>query len=238
MQNRLSQWTYRKFGAVAHETPNSTLFRNDNRVAQSIYRLSSYRRLGWHMWRRGVSAKDIIRTQLPQLESHPPAPALVSLEFTNRCDLRCVYCTSPLGLRPRGMMSAEVFGRVLEGLRDASGQQGSGSSGMENQRCTRNSPSSLRRCAVASRPVSVLTNGQWRRPARTIEALLGPRVGMVEVSVDGADAMAYEKSRPGGKLPPATCEFDGPQRAAQRSRHADHYQYPTHAPPIGENRGA
>jgi MoaA/NifB/PqqE/SkfB family radical SAM enzyme len=194
---RLSKWIDTKFGAITQDSVNSPLFDNADRVARILYRLGAYRRLSWHMWRRGVPAREIFRTQLPLIEPKPHVPALVTVEFTNYCNLRCVYCTSPLGLRPRGFMPRETFERFLEGVRQL---------GVSRVRVVGNGEPTLHpeftsfiRALSRTVPyVSVLTNGQWKYPTEIINAMLESPVSMVEISVDGSNKDGYEKSRLGG----------------------------------------
>jgi MoaA/NifB/PqqE/SkfB family radical SAM enzyme len=199
MSSHFSRWVNSKFGAVIQESAESPHFSNDNRIARVLYRLNAYKRLSLHMWWRGVSAKEIFCTQFPLLETHPQAPALVSVEFTNLCNLRCVYCTSPLGLRPRGVMTRETFGRFLEGVKGL---------GVSRVRIVGNGEPTLHPefssfisalCRVVPY-VSVLTNGQWKRSAEVINSQLDSNVSLIEISVDGGDKKTYERSRQGGSF--------------------------------------
>lgn len=199
MYSQFSRWVNCKFGAVIQGPTESPHFSNDNRIARVLYRLNAYKRLSLHMWQHGVPAKEIVCTQFPLLKGHPQAPAVVSIEFTNFCNLRCVYCTSPLGLRPRGLMTRETFGRFLEGVKGL---------GVSRVRVVGNGEPTLHPefssfisalCRVVPY-VSVLTNGQWKRSAEVIETHLGTQVSLIEVSVDGGDKETYERSRPGGSF--------------------------------------
>src|SRR5215472_1858329 len=199
MRNLLSKWMDAKFGAIVQTSGNHPLFNSSNRVARILYRLSAYRRLSWHMLRRGVPAREILRTQFPLIEPNPHVPALVSVEFTNYCDLRCVYCTSPLGLRPRGFMQRETFERFLEGIKQLGVSRvnvvGNGEPTLHPE-----FTSFIRELGRNVPYVHVLTNGQWKRPQDIINAMLEAPVSVVGVSVDGADKKGYEKSRLGGRF--------------------------------------
>lgn len=193
----LSKWIDTRFGAIKQHSLNSPFFDNADRVARILYRLGAYRRLSWHMWRRGVTVREVFRTQFPMIEPNPHRPALVSVEFTNYCNLRCVYCTSPLGLRPRGLMATETFERFLEGVRQI---------GVTRVRVVGNGEptvhpeftSFIRALGRTVPYVSVLTNGQWKHPIEIIKGTLESPVSMLEISVDGATKEDYEKSRLGG----------------------------------------
>jgi len=175
------------------------LFNNTNRIARILYRMGAYRRLSWHMLCHGVPAMDLARTQFPRLMREPQRPALVTLELTNYCNLRCVYCTSPLGLRPRGFMARKTFERFLESAHEL---------GVSRVRVVGNGEPTLhpefssfiRAMGKAIPYVTVLTNGQWQKPAEVVATLLDAPVRMVEVSVDGGEREIYEKARVGASF--------------------------------------
>src|SRR5687767_3268116 len=83
------------------------------RGVRLLYRYRSYYRLSSHMRRRGVPSRDILRTQFPLIQSNPPAPAYITVEFTTYCNLKCVYCINQLALRSRGFMARDTFNRFV-----------------------------------------------------------------------------------------------------------------------------
>src|SRR5512140_1316803 len=68
--------------------------------------------------RRGISLLDIARTQFSLYLPVAPTPPVVSIEFTNFCNLRCTYCTSVLNLRPKGMMTDTVFFELCRQIKE------------------------------------------------------------------------------------------------------------------------
>ena len=151
------------------------------------------------MLRRGISPRHLLRSQFPRLAGFPRCPLVVSLELTNHCNLRCVYCTSPVSQRPRGLMDQATFSRALSGIRTL---------GVDRARLVGNGEPTLhpdlgsfvQELARTAPFVSIVTNGQWTHPARTISALLDGPLDMVEVSVDSSTKAGYESSRPGGSF--------------------------------------
>jgi hypothetical protein len=149
-----------------------------NRGARLLFRFNTYRRLSWQMWRRGVPAHEIVRTQFPLLYADSSAPVYITVEFTNYCNLRCVYCINQLGLRPRGFMQREVFDNFLEDVRQL---------GVRWVRVLGNGEATLhpefsffiRQIARTVPYVSLLTNGQWKDPRKIVDAML-------EVNVKGS----------------------------------------------------
>ena len=195
---RLSQWIETRFKGIAQDSVHKSVSLDfTNRKAKILYRLRSYARLSWHMWRRGVPAREILRTQFPLMEPDPRRPALVTVEFTNHCNLRCVYCNSPVDPRPRGFMAGETFERLLEGLRLLGVNRvrvvGSGEPTLHPEFAH-----FIRALGKAVPFVSVLTNGQWKSPVEIIEPVLDSPVSLLEISVNGDNKEDYEKSRRGG----------------------------------------
>jgi pyruvate-formate lyase-activating enzyme len=169
---------------------------NTDRLARIVYRLGSYGRLSAHMLRHGVQPIDIIRTQFPLIRPNPTRPVLFTIELTNHCNLRCNYCTNRLGLRERGFMTEETFARVVDGIRRL---------GINRVRVVGGGEPTLhptfgaflRKAAQATHYLSVLSNGQWRHPLRTIREMLDAPVDLIEVSVEGTDGDRYKASTDG-----------------------------------------
>lgn len=61
---------------------------------------------------------NTFRTQFPFAFKDSITPPSLSVEFTNHCNLSCTYCTSPLKLRPVGLMDHHIFNKVVEGIVD------------------------------------------------------------------------------------------------------------------------
>src|SRR5262245_18741686 len=74
-----------------------------NHLARIWLLKGHYAKQVWNGIRAGERASDLLRKQFPFLLPDPVVPPSVSVEFTNICNLRCPYCTSPLKLRPQGM---------------------------------------------------------------------------------------------------------------------------------------
>jgi MoaA/NifB/PqqE/SkfB family radical SAM enzyme len=145
------------------------------------------------MIRRGVPFRDIVRTQSPLLSPDPARPVLFTVELTNYCNLGCNYCTNRLVLRERGFIADDTFAAVADGVRRL---------GINRVRVVGGGEPTLhqhfarfvRELAAATPYLSVLSNGQWKRPLRTVRAMLEAPVDLIEVSVEGADADRYRES--------------------------------------------
>lgn len=166
-------------------------------MAKVVDRFSTYRRMAGGLLSRGVSPLQIMRTQYPLALPTASVPPIVTVALTNVCNLRCVYCTSPLHELERGFMTEETFSALLQSLRR---------NGYDRLRLVGNGEATLHpefvpwigALAESVRYLSIVTNGHWHRASREriIEALA--LCDLVEVSVEGDRAESYESSRLGG----------------------------------------
>jgi MoaA/NifB/PqqE/SkfB family radical SAM enzyme len=171
----------------------SHLYDNANRIARIAYRFNPYFNILKSFIRKKVRPQDIVGTHFPFIFPDLKKPPIVALELTNVCNLKCPYCTSPLGLRPRGYMSEETFSRLENDLIKADCSRmtmvGNGESTLHPQFIPY-----VERLSKAVRYLSIVTNAQWIRPG-IAEALL-KNFDLIEISVDPGGKEIYEKSRP------------------------------------------
>ena len=64
--------------------------------------------------KKGIPLLTLAQTQFPYAFPYAKAPVNLHVELTNRCNLRCTYCTSALELRKPGAMSDEMFNHVIK----------------------------------------------------------------------------------------------------------------------------
>jgi organic radical activating enzyme len=151
-----------------------------------------YLRLNGHVVQQGVPLRELVELKYPLRLPDPAKPPLLSVDFTDACDLQCVYCNNPLFPHPRTMMSDEVFACLLENLRAAKINRVriGGGEPMLHPKCAE----FLRKLAPLTRYLSVITNGQWQDPSH-IDGILRSGVNMIEISIDAGGAKVYEASR-------------------------------------------
>ncbi len=174
------------------------LFDNVNRIARTLYRFKAYRRITWKAYQRGVPLATLLRTQFPFLLPNADTPPSVTLELTNVCNLKCVYCTSPAGARKRGFMDSKTFHNFLHSVID---------SGISRVRVVGDGEPSLhpqfrnfmRELANVVKYVSIVTNAQWKTEDAA-HAMLEAPLSLIEVSVDAGGKAAYETSRVGSNF--------------------------------------
>jgi MoaA/NifB/PqqE/SkfB family radical SAM enzyme len=157
-----------------------------------------YAKQVWTGLRSGERVSDLLRRQFPFVLPDAAVPPRLSVEFTNICNLRCPYCTSPLKLRPQGMMSNETFSSLVKQIKEADircvALVGTGEPTLHP-----NFLQFIRELAGATRILTVTSN--WQRVDKElVEGILMAPVTMLNISVDGSNNEQYERSRPGGNF--------------------------------------
>jgi MoaA/NifB/PqqE/SkfB family radical SAM enzyme len=121
---------------------------------------------------------------------------MLSIELTNHCNLRCVYCPSPRKLRPQGFMDEVTFARLVEQIRDAHIPRvllvGNGEATLHPKFAE------YARRLRAVTPFLLLTTNWQKVDDALIDTVLKLPFDELDISVDGADAAAYESTRLGG----------------------------------------
>jgi len=153
-----------------------------------------YLRLNAHVFSRGIPLLELITLKYPFRLPDAAKPPLLSIDFTDACDLQCVYCNNPLFPHPRTMMSDEVFACLLKRQREAKINRIriGGGEPMLHPNCA----NMLRALAPLTRYLSIITNGQWQDP-HNIDEILASGVNLIEISIDAGGAAVYESSRLG-----------------------------------------
>jgi MoaA/NifB/PqqE/SkfB family radical SAM enzyme len=171
-----------------------TLFDNTNQFSRISYRRNFYFRFVLSALLR-IRMADMLRCHFPFLLPDLPRPAFVTVEFTNYCNLQCPYCTSPLALRPQGMMSEEVFAALVRQVEELK---------VSRVRIVGNGEATLHprfawmvtELAKVCGYLTLVTNGQ-RLDRTTIVEILRAPLRLIEVSVDSSRKDSYERVRLG-----------------------------------------
>ncbi len=186
------------FSAFEKDADGALVFDNTRRIARIAYLLRYYATVATHGVGR-IMPSTAIRRYFPfQMLRHFDRPSNLTVEFTNYCNLRCTYCTSPLGIRTRGMMSADTFELLLQRLNELPIARlrvvGNGEPTLHP-----NFSRMIRRLARNAPYLQLVTNGQRLTP-EFAEAILTAPVRLLEISADASDKSGYERSRVGGKF--------------------------------------
>lgn len=172
-------------------------FRNDNRIVRLLNRLDSYLINFWIKYKKKIPIVDLLRTQFPYILPIANVPPKLHIELTNKCNLTCTYCESPLGLRPRGFMTLGTFNNVIKniddlGLNDLTiGGNGEPTIHPKFNFFINELAKSTVKC------FGVITNGHWNNEGIPYAMLKAP-VDMVTISIDAGGKNNYEMSRKGG----------------------------------------
>jgi MoaA/NifB/PqqE/SkfB family radical SAM enzyme len=172
-------------------------FNNTNRMARVLSRFKLYSKL--LLATRGkIPLASLIRKQFPFLFSDAIAPPALSVELTNYCNLACTYCSSPLKLRPQGMMEPITFSNLVRQVKEC-GISWVDLCGNGEPTLHPNFAQYVRQLASATKFVSLTTN--WHRIDEEIAySVLQAPVNLIHISVDGGNKEDYESMRIGGNF--------------------------------------
>ncbi|MEF3695467.1 MAG: radical SAM protein [Candidatus Cloacimonadota bacterium] len=151
-----------------------------------------YLRLNTHILSRGVPLDELLVLKYPFQMRDAARPPLLSVDITDDCDLKCVYCNNPLFPDRRSMMSDECFDALVANLQSSSFNRiriGGGEPTLHPK-----IDLMMKRLSGCTKYLSIVTNGQWR-DHRMEERLLSCGLNLIEISVDGGGAKVYEASR-------------------------------------------
>jgi MoaA/NifB/PqqE/SkfB family radical SAM enzyme len=143
---------------------------------------------------RFVESQNGLQIQLPS------RLAKLYLEPTSQCNLDCRTCIRNIWDEPQGMMSEEVFSRVMEGLRAFSPMPTVFFGGFGEPLFHPNIVEMVARAKALGASVGLVTNGTLLTRDISRE-LLRAGLGMLWVSLDGATPESYADIRLGAALP-------------------------------------
>ena len=172
-------------------------FDNTNRLARIRYRFKLYTKILLASSAK-VPVPDLIRKQFPFLLRDAAVPPSLSVELTNYCNLSCPYCSSPLKLRPQGLMGPITFSNLVRQAKEC-GIPWISLCGNGEPTLHPKFSSYVRQLAGATKFLDLTTN--WQRvDEELICSVLQAPVNLMHVSVDGGDKEEYERMRIGGKF--------------------------------------
>ncbi|MBN1562794.1 MAG: radical SAM protein [Anaerolineae bacterium] len=161
---------------------------------------------------------EIIRIANPFWLSTPSMPPMLSLEFTNYCNLRCPYCSSPDNGRDKGYMSQTTFSNLLAQF-ETPGIHFVRIVGGGEPTLHPNFADFASRLAVKTSFLTLITN--WQHvDDQTLQAVIEAPVDMISISVDGMNKTEYEKWRVGGDFERLLDNLKR-LRSAKAAAHAD-----------------
>jgi len=122
------------------------------------------------------------------------------LEVTNQCNLNCRTCMRNMWNEPMGKMTAEVFSKVISGLRGVSPPPTVFFGGFGEPLLHPDIVDMVIQAKKIGCPVELITNGTLLTPEIS-KALLEAGIDALWVSIDGATSESYGDVRVGATLP-------------------------------------
>ncbi|MCX6245174.1 MAG: radical SAM/SPASM domain-containing protein [Bacteroidetes bacterium] len=116
------------------------------------------------------------------------------IEFTDACNLKCIYCNNPHFPFPRKMMDDETFNNLITQIKNSKIDRiciGGGEATIHprfNEYVTR--------LAKVSKILTIVTNGHWKGQEISYSLLSAP-VDFIEFSVEAGTREDFEKTRVG-----------------------------------------
>lgn len=170
------------------------LWDNTDQIKKIRYRLESYLPIAIKSIKSGVSIKGLIYSRFPFYFGVSNCPPSISIELTDACDLKCLYCNNPLFHNPRTFMSDDVFSTLinrLDGLKKVDRIIVGGGEPTLHPKFTLISEELSKRTHF----LSIVTNAQWKNDS--IAKSLVNNYNLIELSVDAGGEKMYEDSRKG-----------------------------------------
>src|SRR5512140_1970321 len=93
--------------------PENPYWDNTNQLAKILYRWKSHGVLFGKAIQKNASLKRLLITRFPFIFRDSFYPPSIHVEFTDDCNLKCIYCNQPHFPYPRKMMDKETFSRLI-----------------------------------------------------------------------------------------------------------------------------
>lgn len=178
------------------ENPENPYWDNTNQTRKILYRLKAHGTLFGMALRKRASLKRLLITRYPFFFKDSIHPPSMHIEFTNACNLQCVYCNNPHFAHPREMMQEATFNNLVAELRKSKVDRiciGGGEATL-HPKFTEFVP----RLAEVSRILTIVTNGHWKSDDIP-ECLITSGVDFIEISVECGTREDFENMRVGSK---------------------------------------
>lgn len=167
---------------------------NTNQTSKILYRLSAHGTLFLIAIRKKVSLKRLIITRYPFIFNDSLYPPSMHIEFTNACNLQCVYCNNPHFSNPREVMSELTFNKLIDEIKKSRIDRiciGGGEATLHPKFINY-----VEKLSKVSKLLTIVTNGNWNSDEIS-ECLIRSGVDFIEVSVECGTKEDYENIRVG-----------------------------------------
>ena len=176
------------------QNPSTPFWDNADQISKILYRLHSHSTLFLKAIRKNASLKRLLITRFPFRFKDSVYPPSLHIEFTDACNLKCVYCNNPHFSSPRKMMSDATFDNLIKHLSASKIDRiciGGGEPTLHPK-----FPEFVYRLASVSKIVTIVTNGHWQSSEIT-KAMLDSPIDFIEVSVESGSKSDFESTRIG-----------------------------------------
>lgn len=176
------------------QNPENPYWDNTGQIARTLYRLKSNEALFCKALRKNASLKRLLITRFPfrfQDSFYPPS---MHIEFTDACNLKCIYCNNPHFPSPRKMMDDVTFNNLIPQIKNSKIDRiciGGGEATIHP-----NFNEFVSRLAKVSKILTIVTNGHWKDKKVPYTLLRAP-VDFIEISVEAGNKEDFEQTRVG-----------------------------------------
>ncbi len=168
-----------------------------NEILSILKRIGRYIKINKHVLASKVTLIELLVLKFPYLFPDQKNPPCLTIELTNICNLKCVYCNNPLFKVDRIHMSEEVQQKIINNVKTNSINRiriGGGEPTLHP-----NFSNFCRELSKHTKFLSVVSNGQWVE-IDTVKKLIDANFSMIEISVDAGGKELYESSRMGASF--------------------------------------
>lgn len=166
---------------------------NTNLIAKILYRWKSHGGLFVKAVGNGASIKRMLISRFPYKFKDSKHPPSMHIEFTDSCNLKCVYCNNPHFAHPRQVMAETTFEAIIESLKKSKVDRicmGGGEATLHPKFIQ-----FAKELKKVTKVLTVVTNGHWKNH-EIIQGLVD-YVDFVEISVEAGSKEYFEKTRIG-----------------------------------------
>lgn len=177
-----------------NQSPQNPYWDNTNQTLKILYRVKAHGKLFLKALGKNASLKRLLISRYPFVfvdSLHPPS---MHIEFTDACNLKCVYCNNPHFAHPRTMMHESTFNNLIEEIKKSKVDRiciGGGEATLHPQ-FTEFVP----KLAKVSKILTIVSNGHWKSDDIP-ECLIKSGVDFIEISVECGTKEDFETIRVG-----------------------------------------
>lgn len=181
---------------LLHKKRNNSiaLWNNSDQISKILLRLQSQSTIFFKSINKRASIKRLFITKFPYLFNDSIYPPSLHIEFTNACNLKCVYCNNPFFSHPREMMSDFTFNNLIKHISESKIDRiciGGGEPTLHPK-----FTEYVKKLAKVSKILTIVTNGHWTN-SEIAKAMVTSPIDYIEISVESGNKLDFENTRIG-----------------------------------------